>query len=205
MVRCLPGKILKVFTARYSTMTKKALVLIADGTEEMECVITVDVLRRAGVEVTLAGLLNNKPVKCSRNVVVVPDISLSEATASSTYDAIILPGGLGGAKAFCESKELGQLLKQQEDAGRIVAAICAAPTALNTHSIGLGKDLTSYPSVEEQVMQNAKYNYKTDSVIVHGNLTTSRGPGTAFEFALSLAEQLAGKDKAAQVAKGMLL
>ncbi|KAK4878833.1 hypothetical protein RN001_011339 [Aquatica leii] len=186
-------------------MVKKALVLIAEGTEEMECVISVDVLRRAGVEVTLAGIAGNDPVKCSRNVVVVPDSSLCDATSKGPYDAIVLPGGLGGSKAFAECKELGQLLKEQETAGRIVAAICAAPTALNAHSIALGKSITSYPSVEAQVMQNAKYNYKTDSVVVDGNLTTSRGPGTAFQFALSLAEQLTGKEKATEVAKAMLL
>ncbi|KAF5291597.1 hypothetical protein FQA39_LY14319 [Lamprigera yunnana] len=184
-------------------MGKTALVLIAEGTEEMECVISVDVLRRAGINVTLAGLTGSHPVKCSRNVMVVPDKSFSDC--KDVYDAVVLPGGLDGSKAFVESKELGQFLKEQETAGRIVAAICAAPMALNKHSIGSGKNITSYPSVQPKVMENANYNYKEEKVVVDDNLTTSRGPGTAFDFALSLVEQLVGKEKAAEVAKGMLL
>ncbi|XP_004518029.1 protein dj-1beta [Ceratitis capitata] len=190
----------------YSTscnMSKTALVILAPGGEEMEFVIAADVLRRAGVKVTVAGLLGGDAVKCSRDVCIVPDTSLDIAKGS-IYDAIVLPGGLGGAKAMSENAELGALLKEQEAAGRIVAAICAAPTALVAHGIGTGKSLTSYPSVKKQ-LEDA-YQYVDDQKVVQdGNLITSRGPGTAFDFGLKLAEVLAGADKAKEVAKGMLL
>lgn len=183
-------------------MAKKALVVIATGTEEMECVITVDVLRRGGVEVELAGLIGKDATRCSRGVAVVPDIELSQA--KGPYDAIVLPGGLDGSKAFSESKLLGEMLKGQERDGGIIAAICAAPTALRIHGIGVGKNLTSYPSVQSQVVEGGNYTYKEDEVVVDGNLITSRGPGTAFSFALTLVEKLVGQEKAKEVARGML-
>ncbi|KAF6207497.1 hypothetical protein GE061_015943 [Apolygus lucorum] len=113
---------------RYSTTmsdAKKAVVLLAPGSEEMEAVITIDVLRRAGVNVTVAGLVGKEATKCSRDVVIVPDASLDEALKCGPFDAVILPGGLGGSECFCSSPEVGKLLKEQESAGRIVAAICA--------------------------------------------------------------------------------
>lgn len=94
-------------------------------------------------------------------------------------------------------------MKDQEKEGRIVAAICAAPTAFKAHSIGKGKSITSYPAFKEQLAGD--YNYVEDRVIVDGNFTTSRGPGTAFEFALSLVEQLSGKEVSETLANQMLL
>lgn len=152
---------------------------------------------------TVAGLPDASPVKCSRGVVIVPDISITDASSKGPFDALILPGGLGGAKTLAESKEVGSLLKQQESAGRIIAAICAAPTALRAHEIGFGKNVTSYPSVEGCLTD--KYNYKQDNVVVDGNFVTSRGPGTAFDFALAIVDKLNGKEKASEVAKAMLL
>lgn len=104
----------------------------------------------------MAGLSGTEPVKCSRDVVIVPDTSL-EASKSNKFDVIILPGGLGGSKAMAESPVVGELLKQQESEGRIVAAICAAPTALAAHNICQGKSLTSYPSVKSQLESIYKY------------------------------------------------
>ncbi|XP_011188284.2 protein dj-1beta [Zeugodacus cucurbitae] len=184
-------------------MSKTALVILAPGSEEMEFVIAADVLRRAGVKVTVAGLSGVDAVKCSRDVCIVPDTSFDIAKGG-IYDAIVLPGGLGGAKAMSESAELGALLKEQEAAGRIVAAICAAPTALLAHGIGSGKNLTAYPSVKGKLKDAYKY-IDDQNVVQDGNLITSRGPGTAFDFGLKLAEVLTGSDKAKDVAKGMLL
>jgi len=186
-------------------MSKKALVFLAPGAEEMEFVIAVDVLRRGGVDVIVAGLPGNEPVKCSRGVVIVPDISITDAASKGPYDAIVLPGGLGGSKELASSQEVGKLLKDQESSGRIVSAICAAPTALKAHCIGFGKKITSYPSVEPNLTEGSSYIYKQDNVVIDGNVTTSRGPGTAFEFALNIVEQLVGKEKASEVAKAMLL
>lgn len=125
-------------------------------------------------------------------------------TQQESYDAIFLPGGLAGAKNMSESKYLGELLKKQESEGRIIAAICAAPTALLAHSVGLGKAITSYPSLKDKLTE--KYKYVDDQIVVQdGQLLTSRGPGTATVFALKLTEILVGVEKAQEVAKGMLL
>ncbi|XP_055586219.1 protein dj-1beta [Uranotaenia lowii] len=182
-------------------MSKKLLMLLPHGAEEMEFVICVDVLRRCGVNVTVAAL-SDKIVKCSRDVVINADTTLDEA-AKEDFDAIALPGGLGGSKAMCASSQLGELLKSYESKRKLIAAICAAPTVLLTHSIALGKTLTSYPSFKDDFA--GKYTYVEDkTVVVDGNLVTSRGPGTAFDFALKLGEILVGLDKVKQVASGML-
>ncbi|KAG4071648.1 hypothetical protein HA402_011802 [Bradysia odoriphaga] len=184
-------------------MSKKILAVISAGSEEMEFTITVDILRRAGVNVTVGGLEGSDPVTCSRQVIIVPDKALSDVSTGS-FDGIFLPGGLGGAKNMCESKPLGELLKKLESEGKVIAAICAAPTALLAHSIGLGKSITSYPSLKDQLA--GSYKYVDDQVVVQdGQLLTSRGPGTTMVFGLKLAEILVGMEKSQEVAKGMLL
>ncbi|XP_023328211.1 protein/nucleic acid deglycase DJ-1 [Eurytemora carolleeae] len=184
-------------------MVAKALCILAEGSEEMETVIIVDVLRRGGVEVVLAGLEGVEPVKCSRGVVLVPDSSLDSALLNVSYDAIILPGGGPGAKALAESAKVKVLLTDQEAAGRIVGAICAAPTALLEHGIGKGKRLTSYPSFKDVLSKD--YIYTQAQVEVDGSLITSQGPGTSFSFALRLVELLVGKEKAEEISAAMLL
>ncbi|XP_058810954.1 protein dj-1beta-like [Topomyia yanbarensis] len=182
-------------------MSKKLLMLLPHGAEEMEFVIGVDVLRRCGVTVTIAGLGDTK-IKCSRDVIIHADTTLDDASKTD-YDAIVLPGGLGGSKAMSESSQLGDILKTFESNGKLIAAICAAPMVLLAHSIALGKSITSYPSFKDQL--SGKYKYIDDKiVVVDGNLVTSRGPGTAFDFALKLGEILVGADKVKQVASGML-
>ncbi|XP_055614950.1 protein dj-1beta [Toxorhynchites rutilus septentrionalis] len=182
-------------------MAKNLLMLLPHGAEEMEFVICVDVLRRCGVNVTVAGL-GGTTIKCSRDVVINADTTLDDAVKND-FDAIALPGGLGGSKAMSESSKLGEVLKLYESKGKLIAAICAAPTVLLTHSIALGKSLTSYPSFKEQLSSQYKY-VEDKTVVVDGNLVTSRGPGTAFDFALKLGEILVGLDKTKQVASGML-
>ncbi|XP_055854929.1 protein dj-1beta [Episyrphus balteatus] len=184
-------------------MSKTALVILAPGAEEMEFVIAADVLRRAGVAVTVAGLKDATAVTCSRDVVITPDASL-EDSKSKNFDVVILPGGLGGSKAMAESPLVGEILKKQESEGRLIAAICAAPIALAAHGIFTGKSLTSYPAMKGQLVSVYKY-VDDQKVVQDGNLITSRGPGTAFDFALKLAEVLAGEAKATEVAVGMLL
>ena len=116
-------------------MTKKALVILSPGAEEMETVISTDVLRRAKIDVILAGLDSAEPVECSRNVRIVPDMSLDEAVAKGPFDVVVLPGGLGGSKRLAASDKVKQVLQSQEKAGSYVAAVCAAPSALLAHGI----------------------------------------------------------------------
>lgn len=180
-----------------------ALIILAQGAEEMETVISADVLTRGGVDVTVAGLEGTDPVKCSRNIVIKPDKSLEEA-AKTDYDVVLCPGGMEGAKSLAGSSKVGDVLKKQEDRGGIVACICAAPIALKSHGIGKGKNVTSHPGVAD-VMKEAGYKYSEDRVVADGKLVTSRGPGTTFEFALALVETLQGKEKRDSLVQPMLL
>ncbi len=116
-------------------MEKRALVILAPGAEEMETVISTDVLRRAKINVTLAGLDSAEPVICSRNVRIVPDMSLDDAVLNGPYDIVVLPGGLGGSKRLADSDKVKSVLQLQESAGGFVAAVCAAPSALLSHGI----------------------------------------------------------------------
>ncbi|XP_071453222.1 protein dj-1beta [Hetaerina americana] len=191
---------------RFSTCNmsgKSALVILAEGAEEMEFVISVDVLRRAEIKVDVAGLDGIAPVKCSRDVVITPDISLDDASSQS-YDVVVLPGGKA-SQTLADSEKVGNIIREQEKSGRLVAAICAAPIALKSHGVGTGKNLTSYPSVKEQMVSGDKYKYSEERVVVDGNLLTSRGPGTAFEFALAIVDKLVGKDAVDNLKKAMLV
>ena len=186
-------------------MAPRSLVILATGAEEMETVITVDVLRRGGVEVVIAGLDGETLVTCSRDVKIAPDTSLETAATQGPYDCIVLPGGGQGAAALGSSAAVGQLLQEQEAAGRIIAAICAAPTALLAHRIGLGKKLTSYPAPAFKDRLAGSYTYLEERVVVDGNIITSRGPGTSFEFGLELVKIMVGEEKMKEIASAMLL
>ena len=180
---------------------KTALVILAAGAEEMELSIIVDVLRRAGVKVTLAGLSGSAPVTCSRGLRVVPDVALGDVAGS--FDAVVLPGGAQGAENLASSPLVGRHLKSQWQRGRVVAAICAAPLALQRHEIGLGETITCHPSVSASLQE--AYALSTERVVESGILVTSQGPGTSFEFALALVRRLRGPDVERQVAGPLIL
>lgn len=179
-----------------------ALVILAEGAEEMEAVITTDVLRRGKVKTVVGGLAGADPVTCSRYVVVKPDMSLEDAIKQGPYDAVILPGGLGGSNNLAKSAKVKEILQEQEQSGRIIGAICAAPTALHTHGIAKGKTVTSHPSVKDKL---DGYTYSEDRVVRDGNLVTSRGPGTAFEFGIELVRAVRGDDGEAEKLAGPML
>ncbi|KAG5307408.1 PARK7 deglycase, partial [Acromyrmex insinuator] len=188
--------------ANIKNEVKTALVLLADGTEEMEAVITIDVLRRAGITVTAAGVQDSNCVKCSRDVKICTE-SLFKDVQEKSYDVVVLPGGLGGAKTFTSSEEVGRLLQKQDKENKLIAAICAAPTALKAHNIGKGKRITSYPSMKRDLCDY--YDYQDDkNVVIDGNLITSRGPGTAFDFGLTIVEILINLKEATDVANKLL-
>jgi len=180
-------------------MSKKILVAIADGTEELEAVTIIDVLRRAKADVTVASV-NSKQVTASRGVKLVADVLIADC-ANQVYDLIALPGGMPGAEHLRDSKELTELLKAQAKSGRYYAAICASPAVvLNHHGLLDNKKATCYPSLLSELgrIEEAK-------VVVDGNCITSQGPGTALKFALKLVELLLGKEKSMEVAKAMLV
>ncbi|GLU15286.1 hypothetical protein SLE2022_317880 [Rubroshorea leprosula] len=177
------------------------LVPIADGSEEMEAVITIDILRRAKANVVVASVGDNLEILASRKVKLVADMLLDEA-ARLSYDLIVLPGGLGGAQAFANSEKLVNLLKKQMEANRPYGAICASP-ALVFEPNGLlkGKKATAFPAMCNKLSDQS---FIENRVVVDGNLITSRGPGTTMEFALAIVEKFFGRQKALELAKVML-
>ena len=184
---------------------RKALLILAQGAEEMETVITADVLRRAKIKVVIAGLDSADPVECSRQVKIVPDTSLDEALQQGPYDVIVLPGGAGGAKRLSESEKVKQALQAQESSGNYIAAVCAAPTALMAHGVAKGKEITSHPSVKAALEGSGSYRYTEARVSRDGSVITSRGPGSCFEFALAIVAALAGEETVKDISKPMML
>lgn len=180
-------------------MAKNVLVAIADGTEELEAVTIIDVLRRAGAEVTAAAV--TKPaVVCSRSVKLTADAQISDCK-DSEYDLIVLPGGLGGAEHLRDCADLIEMLKQQNAAGRLYAAICASPAVvLQPHGLLEGKKATCYPAPNLDFPGRIE-----DDVVVDGNCITSQGPGTALRFSLKLVVLLFGQAKRNEIAKAMLV
>ena len=180
---------------------KSALVLLATGAEEMETTIVVDVLRRATIDVVLAGIDGVAPVTCSRGVRIVPDSALTDVSAD--FDVVILPGGGPGAERLAASPAVGDRLRRQCARKGLVAAICAAPTALLAHGIAGGATITSHPSVRQQL--SGSYKLSDERVVVDERLITSQGPGTTFEFALQIVKTLLGEEVATKVATPMIL
>ena len=174
----------------------KVLVPLAQGCEELEAVTVIDLLRRAKIEVITAGL-DGQPVTASRGVKLVPDTDLDSALKND-YDMVILPGGMPGADHLDNDPRIKALLKKMVNDEKYTAAICAAPKVLANAGILVGKQATSYPGFLDK-MDLANTDIKNDPVVIDGNVITSRGPGTAMDFALALIETLAGKDKRIEV------
>lgn len=179
----------------------RALVPLAQGCEELEAVTLIDLLRRAGVEVVTAGLQPG-PVKASRGVVLVPDTTLDEVMAQP-FDLIVLPGGLPGADHLDRDPRIHTLLRRLSAEGRYTAAICAAPKVLAGAGLLEGKRATSYPGVLER-MELPQVEVDLQPVVRDGQVVTSRGPGTAMEFALTLIELLCGDAKRREVEAGLV-
>ena len=174
---------------------KKVLVPLADGFEEMEGIIIIDILRRAGVDVVTASLKKGN-IKASRGTVHLAD-SLLKDVENMHFDMVVLPGGGPGAKNLEADPILKKILERMNQDGKPVAAICAAPNVLRNHGILQGDDLyTQYPST---VDGGTGGTYIQDRVVHTRNITTSVGPGSAFEFALDLVEQLLGKEASEKV------
>lgn len=180
------------------------LIPIADGTEEMEAVIAIDVLRRAKVKVCVASVMPGRTdVTASRGVRLTAD-ELLENCASQIWDMIVLPGGMPGAVHLHDSELLARLLRDQLHNDRWIAAICASPAVvLGRHNLIPTAKATCYPSFQAELAEYIE-EVSEARVAQDGKLITSQGPGTAMEFALLLVEVLCGKERAAEVARGMV-
>lgn len=199
---------------------RRVLVTIANGSEEIESVSIIDTLRRAQIEVTVAKVFGDKNVeeqfenrlqiRASRGVYLVADTDI-ESVKDQQFDMIVLPGGLNGAKTFAKSETLINMLQNQNSRHAWTAAICASPAVVfASHGILDNVEAaTCYPGLrnefESNQKQQRKCNFLDERVVRCGNVVTSQGPGTAIEFALNLISVLVDNNKAAEVAKAMLI
>ena len=170
------------------------LVPLAQGCEELEAVTLIDLFRRAGVAVTVAGL-EAGPVTASRGVVLLPETTL-DAVLDQDFDLVVLPGGLGGAQRLEADQRIAALLRRMTEQGRYVAAICAAPKVLVSAGLVSGREVTAYPGVLDG---QPDIKLSSAAVVRDGMFITSRGPGTAMDFALTLIEILCGRAKRDEV------
>ncbi len=177
------------------------LVPLAQGCEELEAVTIINLLRRAGITVISAGL-DKEPVKASRGVVLIPDTTLDEVV-NQTFDMIVLPGGLPGADHLNNDPRIHKLLKDTQQQGKYIAAICAAPKVLADAGLLANKSATSYPGVLDK-MQVPDMQFIDAPVVKDGQVVTSRGPGTAMDFALELIDTLVGRDTRDTVEAGLV-
>ncbi len=177
---------------------KTALILFSDGSEELEAVTVVNILRRAGVTVTLAGA-SAGALRGSRGVLLTPDTTLEEALAIS-FDMVVLPGGQPGTNHLKADPRILNLVRQMSMQGKYVAAICAAPSVLAAAGLLDGKHASCYPGALDAFPKVLQQN---GAVTEDGKLITSRGPGTAMDFALVLVERLVGRAKRVEVETGL--
>ncbi|KJA23910.1 hypothetical protein HYPSUDRAFT_39426 [Hypholoma sublateritium FD-334 SS-4] len=184
-----------------------ALILIADGTEEMEFTITYDILVRAGVRTVSAFVQDlaasvlagpNPPfATCSRGIRIGADMYFDLAQCGpDMYDVVIIPGGARGADTLAGHPSVQELVRRYVERNKLVGMICAGSLAAQTAKLEK-QPLTSHPSVKAQLQDD--FEYSEDPVVVSDNLITSRGPGTAFPFALTLVEMLCGPQKREEI------
>ena len=168
----------------------RALVPLAQGCEELEAITITDLLTRAGIDVTTVGL-DDQTVIASRGARLTPDTNI-DAVKSDLFDLIVLPGGLPGADYLRDDKRVQALLKHHAENHKLVAAICAAPKALAAAGLLENTPVTCYPGALSDYPQ---LDVRTTSIEITDKIITSRGPGTAMDFALTLIERLEGKVK----------
>lgn len=182
----------------------KVLLPVADGSEDIETVTLIDVLRRAEIEVTLASVTADTGVTLARGTRLIADTRLDALDDTLEFDAIVLPGGMPGATALRDSAALAERLRRQRERQGWIAAICAAPgVVLASHDLVRSHDVTGYPAFQAALME-AGGHLSQRSVVEDRRLITSQGPATAMPFALRLVQVLIDRSTAARIAEGLL-
>lgn len=180
---------------------KKALVLLADGFEDIEAVTVVDVLRRGGVETTTASIHDRLDVLSAHGIVMKADALYADVAEREAWDVVILPGGGEGTENLKAFKPLADLAKRQRAEGRLLAAICAAPVALvATGAVEPGIHVTCYPACQLDLDRQ----WTAAPVVEEGGIITGQAPGSAMLFALVILKALVGETVTDRVARGMV-
>ena len=177
-------------------MNTKVLIILADGFEEVEAITPIDILRRADLNVTTASL-NSLQVLGSHNISVTADVTIDQIDCKE-FDAVILPGGMPGTKNLLLSDRVIEIVQEMNRDNKLCAAICAAPQVLNKSGILNNTNFTCYPTVEKNIKNGT---HKFENVVVSNNIITSKGVGTAIDFALAIIEYLVDTDAADIIAE----
>lgn len=172
-------------------------IFLAEGFEEIEGLTVVDLLRRAKIDISMVSVTGNRKVTGSHEIPIIADELFEEADFDDA-DMLVLPGGMPGTKNLLEHSGLDQLLKEFHEKGKPLAAICAAPRVLGTKGLLAGKRATCYPGNEDALIGAE---VQGTAVVVDGNITTSKGMGTAIDFSLSLIKGIKGEEEAAKIAQ----
>jgi 4-methyl-5(b-hydroxyethyl)-thiazole monophosphate biosynthesis len=178
----------------------RVVVLLADGFEEIEAMAIIDILRRAEIDVVVAGL-HDGDVKSARGVRVIPDTTIDTVKAED-FDMVVLPGGQPGADNLNADPRVRDLIRDFYSKGKLTGAICAAPYVLANAGVLEGRHATSYPTYRDKL---GNVSYEERPVVEDGNVLTSRGPGTAMYFALSIVKRLCGDERAEKIKEAMLI
>lgn len=179
----------------------QVIVPLAEGFEELEAITIIDLLRRGNINVCVAGLVSG-PIKASRGTVILPDCEITEAL-NTVFDMVVLPGGQPGATNLAKDPRIFQLLKNMSNNNAYIAAICAAPKILALSGLLNNKKATCFPgAIETAEFENISLS--DSAVVVDEKIITSRGPGTAIDFALQLIELLSGRETRDNVEKELV-
>lgn len=179
----------------------KVVVLLATGFEEVEAFTVVDYLRRAEIEVNMVSIQESLQVEGSHGIIVLADMGLEQIQDIEEYDAVILPGGMPGTVNLRENNRVIAMVQEMYKREKLVAAICAAPTVLAKAEILKGREVTSYPGLEEYFKDAI---YQDSKVVVDDNIITSQSASTAVDFALELIALLQDIETSNKVAKAIL-
>ena len=178
-----------------------ALVLLAPGFEDIEGITVIDILRRAEIETVVAGLVSG-PITAARQTKHQPDVLLSEIDPAREFEIVVLPGGVEGARHLAESPLVREWLFRQRERGQWVAAVCAAPTALQAHGwLKAEQKIIAHPSVQPLFPHGQIQG--TKRVVVDGKLITGLAAGAAMEWSFEIVRQLRGSEAAEQVNRGV--
>ena len=184
-------------------MTKKVALFIENGSEELEFIAPLDIMRRANLEVDLISANNEDFITSSHNVKIIVDKKIEEVNNILDYDAIVIPGGMPGSTLLRDNKKIIEFYQTMYNSGKLVAAICAAPIVLSAAGITNDKEVTSYPGFDKEI--NYK-NYNSEkAVVIDENVITAQGPAVAILFGYEIVNYLLQDNTAEDVKKAMLV
>lgn len=184
-------------------MTKKVALFIENGSEELEFIAPLDIMRRANLEVDLISANNEDFITSSHNVKILADKKIDEVNNILDYDAIVIPGGMPGSTLLRDNKKIIEFYQTMYNSGKLVAAICAAPIVLSDAGITDDKEVTSYPGFDKEI--NYK-NYNSEkAVVIDKNVITAQGPAVAILFGYEIVNYLLQDNTAEDVKKAMLV